>query len=980
MIKYEFYDAIKEIDKILEKNVITDKIFQLIKEKTLEDYFFKKVRSVDWFFKLKRRGYFSPKKAPGPKKIKKDSFQIPSWNVLIYLEEVSQQTAKSNNEIYISELLKIIDKVTKFHIKNNKAIDNYRTWWFFVKIILNIPNNKIPNNIINLIPIWLDSKFDVTLPGADIATKLIPKFLNSDSPIDWDIATKLFEFISDVKWIHIPKERRSFLEARKKEPRTSLDPHWILKSLSKNSIKLGERGSVKFVFVLADRLKKTLRGEYPKRKFADFSNYWFSSLFSDPSVSINETKEILTISLRDIIVAKTRTDAKAGKYIMNKLLESEYMYPIFKRLVLFVIACEWRTYKKIFWNLIREDEGYALFNSHEFEPEVYKILEKNIEKFTYKEKETIKNIIEKVPKIIFSKKITEEIVATWKQKWFSALKSDKLFEQLYAEQKEITQKEEDVSFERVKIKTGEGPSPINKDDILKMSNKDIAKYLKVFKEKDYWEGPSIGGLAGVIKSSVQEKPGKFVDDLNPFLNLGYLYVYEILHGIRDAWKEKKTINWGKLLNFMKKYINQNGFWDDVHIVEGDSWPARHTWITGMIGEIIQEGTKDDEWALSEIYFSDAKEILFKILNREKVEQVQMTKDHITFALNSVHGKVITALIYLALLIARLERKKGSKKNVKWSLEFKRKYDYILKKRITESYILFGQYLPHLNYLDKWWVKSKINLFVNLKNKNLWEAFMSGYLFNRVVYKDLYKIMRNHYLKAIEFQFVNKDTKEQLIQHISLGYLQGDEDFSEGSLFGIILKRWDLFQIEEIIRYFWMQHANLFGDKERKDYITNTTIKSEITSKIIKFWRWVYSEKYKGKKNLIKQEKELLSELSKLIVFLNNIDSEKKKWLFKSAPYVYLNFNSPLFIEYLDKLKDRDKETTRCIGEIYLKMIKNFTPDYDKGNIRSIIDYLYKSGNKDNADKICNVYGKRGYEDLLRDIYEKYQSKNKSSKN
>jgi hypothetical protein len=54
------------------------------------------------------------------------------------------------------------------------------------------------------------------------------------------------------------------------------------------------------------------------------------------------------------------------------------------------------------------------------------------------------------------------------------------------------------------------------------------------------------------------------------------------------------------------------------------------------------------------------------------------------------------------------------------------------------------------------------------------------------------------------------------------------------------------------------------------------------------------------------------------------------------------------------------------------MLEKATPDYDKKHSRSIIEFLYNSGVQENANKICNICGLRGY-DFLRDIYEKYDA-------
>ena len=43
---------------------------------------------------------------------------------------------------------------------------------------------------------------------------------------------------------------------------------------------------------------------------------------------------------------------------------------------------------------------------------------------------------------------------------------------------------------------------------------------------------------------------------------------------------------------------------------------------------------------------------------------------------------------------------------------------------------------------------------------------------------------------------------------------------------------------------------------------------------------------------------------------------------------------------------------------------------------SITEHLYNSAQEAVADRICNIYGSRGYE-FLRDIYEKYQKNTKN---
>ena len=89
------------------------------------------------------------------------------------------------------------------------------------------------------------------------------------------------------------------------------------------------------------------------------------------------------------------------------------------------------------------------------------------------------------------------------------------------------------------------------------------------------------------------------------------------------------------------------------------------------------------------------------------------------------------------------------------------------------------------------------------------------------------------------------------------------------------------QIATIIHFFWMQ----------KDYLTkDDNISKNIREKIIEFWAWLYI-KYKNKQSIDENDKEILSDVTKLTVFLPKIDEENIEWLKLSAKYLRLDLNS-----------------------------------------------------------------------------------------
>jgi hypothetical protein len=324
-------------------------------------------------------------------------------------------------------------------------------------------------------------------------------------------------------------------------------------------------------------------------------------------------------------------------------------------------------------------------------------------------------------------------------------------------------------------------------------------------------------------------------------------------------------------------------------------------------------------------------------------------------------------MHLSLRIARINSKKGIKKEPKWEGKYKNKYDEMLDKEVIEAYTNLGRYLPNLSYLDKSWVNDNVEKLASESGGRYWEAFMDGYLSIGKVYDDLYELMKPHYQYGISYNFKEKRNREHLIQHICIGYFRDHEKLDEpDSLFRKIIDAWKHDQIKEIIGFFWMQ----------RDYLVESSDENQkIKKEIIEFWKLLY-ERYKGKdeNSLSHEDKQILSSASKLAVFLPQINTESYKWLMSSAPYVHENFNSSFFIKYLDELKNKgdSKEPAKYIGEIYLKMLEKITPDFDKKHIRSIIEFLYNSGAQENANKICNIYGSRGPE-FLRDIYEKYNA-------
>lgn len=153
-----------------------------------------------WFNFLKAEGYFDPEKNPEPVQVK-EGFQIPYWEVLGYLEKLSIQISQGNETELTDELIEVIKNVSE-HPK-----DNYRTWYVFIKILSNLPNEKIPVEILNFIPVWLTGKFDTMLQTSELTDKLLPKFLNDEpAPADIEKAELILHYLFQVEKTEIQED------------------------------------------------------------------------------------------------------------------------------------------------------------------------------------------------------------------------------------------------------------------------------------------------------------------------------------------------------------------------------------------------------------------------------------------------------------------------------------------------------------------------------------------------------------------------------------------------------------------------------------------------------------------------------------------------------------------------------------------------------------------------------------------------------
>lgn len=938
------YDSYQRIDDAVEsfEEGKVNVILQIIRnDKPQEDYFFRKLAKCSdpfpWLRILAGKGYFDGKNNPPPQEVpgREGYFTIPFWNVLGYLENIASQNAKLPSDEITEILLDIVDSIVGYRDESGNRVDNYQTDWVIAEIISSFPLEKIRTDHIEFMRLSLKSRWDNTLTASEIGETVLPYFINNQAR---ELLLQLMDVILDFQ----KSDRRVSGEYD-----SIMEEFWLEEAIRKNKSGIARLCSVEAADVA---LKKILAivGEDKTQ----FNIIWVPTVEDHPQSAHSEGYECQLVHfIRDMFEFSEPSRIKTK---IEGLLEQKH--PIFKRIALHTINYHYNDLNGLFWNWkenpLEEDQ-----TKHE----LYELLRTKCPSFTRNQIRTVLTWIESKDYYVSSRiendeENREKVIAYQKKEWLSALldTANPCVISLYKRYEEINPSEIIHPGFDYWIEGGYGSkSPVEEAELLSRSNEEIGEFLMTYKENGGWDKLFFGELSDCLWRCVSENPQKFADEMDPFLKIQRVYQYGLIRGLSKAWREGKDFAWKGVLNFISQITESNGFWNDNHEKGGKNYRND---IIYEIADLIENGTREDKHAFEAELLPEAEKILL-ILVEKAESSLFRTEDPITSAWNSPKGKVFSAMINYSLRYARLFRRDQKERWVRSVKEvFNRRLDREAEPSLEFS-VMLGAHLAYIIYLDEGWVKNNVNQIFPKENVEHWRAAFSGYLFQAVsVHTRIYSLLKenNHYAEALRTDFKDIHLKERLVQHICIGYLENWEELDdEESLICKSIRSGDFDHLSAIIDFFWMQRSKL-TDK--------------IRAKIVPLWGALIdflSQKEGNSKN-----QRMISDLYKWLSLINVIDEKTLGWLRLSATYLQPDYEAIQFIEYLSL---HVSKTPAEVGELYLEMLNSGVyPAYKKEKIQEIVRMLYDRGQRTIADRICNLYGGKGF-DFLRFIYEEYRN-------
>jgi|GEM_PF-6852661 len=872
---------------------------------------------LSFFDELKKQGLFTSSENPAPAQASSGGYYIPYWEALTYLEPATLAAAKQKNQVVLSEIKSIIISVTKFSQEHDeKGITNFSTWHFFTKILAFFPSDQILAEDIKLIEHWLECVFDTSLVVHEITKKFLPKIMEGEKEHAKILIKELFPILLGSDHV----EEKGDLGTFWGKERPHVETYWLNDFFKTHAEKMGSIYGDIVVPILVFKLDGILTEEVNTYSF-----------HRRPAIEDHQQNHhdhafetVLITALRNVLTAFAAARASDAVGCVKNLLSSKHT--ILNRVGWHIIDILFSQYKAIFVERLSPE----IF-SRDVWHEMYLLLRNNFSSLTDVEKN---KVFESIQSIRIPGERPDDERREYKEHverdWLSAIynkgseKVDARFSELMSKRElgGLRDHPEFISYHETFF--GQPPAPISAEDLLGMRHDklDAIRIFNDFEPKNGWREPTYRSFADVLGLAVQKEPEFFLEDVDAFLTLKIPYLYGLVSGLKNVKLGQVLSGWQRALGLCSKIVGDNTFWLETTDEEKSFDRPNREWVLGAICDLLDSGVKIDETAFDAVLLPKAKIIINTILDKTKPDKDVNIQDAMTYALNTTRGRCLGVLFNFSLRSARVADKEQGSHEQLWQ-DLQPIFERELEKCKDDNYefsTYCGAYLPNLLYLSKDWLLNNLDRIFPAENPNNRSCALQGFSFVGHYNDELYKLLsKKVFLPALIKDDLNEGTRRRLLQLATLSYLRGNEGLTEADgVFGSIISN---FRKEDITEIAWFLY-----------HLRDETMKEEQILRVMAFWK-TCCNKTKG------NEEEygiVLSNLSRLIVYVSGTKEDELALLEDVARFVGKNHNGPTFIKGLSRVAINNPSAA---GGFLLTLAQNEVYMYDKEDVVSILNVL-----------------------------------------
>lgn len=957
--------------------------------KTLEVYFFDKIvigKNTKWLDLLKKYGFFDNSRIP----VLSDGNYVEEWNVLNYLISIMDTLIIENNEKQIYYTLEILMHVAE------KSL-NFRIFTQSISILIKIPVKYYTGKYINtFFDYWIGCAYENEFILFEIESKFLPfiikydknsalivfkKFINRFDryvPQSYHILDRLIQNESLLKKLFQDNEMEiikcicGLLEKVlfKESAKRDINGESIyINTLENNRYRLSLNNKViledEFINRSQDTetIEKCILNLNTSLTFEDiqrtvrllygdlFYENAYESIFDEKDF-IHELDDYLLVILKKFLNYTIETDMLIR--ITDYLKVSSYDLVI--KLLIYCFKTKWIQMEEYFYLLLESNTDLFdyIFRNYIFDDETKNIFEIINSKISLKYRKIIMNILDKGEYIKHDWK-DDDFELIWMQKRLYSLIKIPYFKKKYQELHKLTGKDVFLapSMRFSGVHTIEQKSPLTREEIISMTNIELIKIMGNFRELERFSmdftNISYKGFGEEIKEVVKVNPDRFLNDLLLFNKLQYEFIYYLLEGFSELVGSNIELSYDKLIDFLILYTQSQSFWDNSYRYEQNNEYLMD--FKGFLKEVfrfLKRYIENDKLNFNETIYKKIVLLLIRSIDKcdvVKIEEVLFSnKDFSFYTINSLNGVIIIAILELSLKIKRI-----GLKNYKllWNKDIKALIERLFKIKCIDVYIIFGEYIGYFAYIDKQWVEEKIKM-IDL-NSDMWEFFITGYLESRTVYGEYYILLKEHYLKAMDYQgFFDGNTKKRLGSHLVIGFLNGFEEKIENVLINKLFEIWDIDIIEELIRYCYAV--------DKKIFVKEVTIK-QIKEKTLFLWSKIVDKYSIPQETINEADKNLIRSTIHLLNNFDLLNKEIAKNLRFCYTYLSGSFNTYYIVDFFESIinKQKSEKQIKMIIPLMEEFLEVLYPSYPEEKIIELLNFLKEKGEQERLDDILKVY-------------------------
>lgn len=895
---------------------------------------------ADFFDHLIEANLFSPEYNSDPVPADDPGYvRIPYWSALDYLEAVAKLAGNNNDLQLAQKVMDVIRSVSSYRDPDGSSRDNYHTYRKFADILGLVPTAAFTTEDLDLIPAWLNSKYDRGMVGRALDQGALRRLLASDSPDDWQKACKILRHCTAILWVD-----EKGLGKGRKEPVSVVEDYWLKELIKHHASTFGIKAGREAAQIFRGRVREVFGEE-----FGDLP-----TCLSRPAVddhpqnhSWEEAVNCVVEGLRDVLLFWIDNEPEGATAFIVEILKDEN--EMVRRIGIYVLNQRWSVLNSLYSNIL----GPQLFDSRNIH-ELYHLLKERFAEFSKLDKAaTLETIRQLSPPQDHEE--PNRLLRRTQRNWLSAMAGkgyepvDSWFKGLDTDQSLGRLSNHPDFHSYMETWSGPGPSPYSVQELLAFAEDgSLIERLNDFQQPNTWRGPSTSALVKSLEETVGINPQRFLRLMPALLAAKRPYQYGVIDGFKRLWdlpKEKQphldwSVAWEGLICFFEQLLSNSDFWREEVVHNQDLTPTRD-WIPPIIAEFLRAGTKDDDKAyLPELLPRAFSLINILLQNLEAVDEVK--DDAMSQAINSSKGKAIEALFSHTLRVCRVSDKKRGDHVEAWD-GIKPTFDTELVKCENANYefsTLAAAYLANIDYISSNWLRASIDKIFPQDFSANFICAIQGLTYASANHS-IYGLLLEHGVldRALRLSLKERQARERIIERIALAYLWGDE-------------------LLDSPRFSYLFESGRFEDLEDASSFFSSVRGQELTvdqiERILCFWEkcvvWAQT--------LLEPPKSLLSALSRLIRYVTTFGDREVRLLMAVAPHVKVQYNADNFIEELDRLVEQDPAK---VSSVLGKVLDAYKPDYDyKDRLKKLLIKLAENDRQEDvllyADRVRQLPG------------------------